>query len=343
MKNKSSLIVQVSDTSDLDKITKDTKYINLDITNPDHDVIAYFLENGENYLYSDKIVDNLGYTYASYEDFVNAERIIDLIYTNMPNNLTKLEVARYLYIKLAKYVSFDINSDYEKNTLYNLNLISKVNNLWSSLAIGSVTDKSISKIYYYLCRRLSVDSTIVMDESTKEYLNKLIISNQILLVNIFKDLPYIKANMQTRYFATYNEDISLDKKIKYIKSKYNDYYIDSSLKNIDYTKEDCIKLILSKTQKLINVDNITPTELSIIYSTIFTQYCPNYQIKINNLFLNNHGKFHFIMISYNDSHYSYNYRQKTFVKVSDSDIVNNLTIGKIGLYLNEYIPNINNY
>lgn len=343
MKNKSSLIVQISDISDLDKITKNTKYINLDITNLNYDIIKYFIENGSQYLYSDKIEDSRGYSYASYEDFTRAEQIIEAIYMDMPNNLTKIETARYLYIKLAKYVSFDINSDYEKNTLYDLNLISKVNNLWSSLALGSITDKSISKIYYYLCRRLSINNTIVIDENSKELQNKITIDSQVLIVNLYKDLPYIKANMQTRYFATYNEDIALDKKIKYLKSKYNDYFIDKELKNVDYTQEDCIKVILSKTQKIINISNISPVELSIIYNTIFDKYCPNYQIKINNLFLNNHGKFHFIMISYNDSHYSYNYRKKTFVKVNSSDIINSISIGKIGLYSNEYIPNINNY
>ena len=343
MKNNRSLIVQISDIKDLDKIKDDTKYLNLDITNLNHDIILYLKENGMNYLYSDKINNVLGYTYANYSDFIHAEEIIDLIYAKMPSNLSKLEIAKYLYVSLAKYVSFDINSDNEKNTMYNLNIISKVNNLWSSLAMGNISSKSVSKIYYYLCRRLLIDSDIVFNELNNEYQNTLIIDNQILKVDIFKDISYIKAKMKTRYFATYNEDIFLDKKIKYIKDKYNDYYLDKVLKNIDYTKNDCIKEILEKTQDIINVECITPNELRIIYDDIFNKYCPNYNIKINNLFLNSHGKFHFIMISCKDSHYSYNYRKKTFVKVDNNDIINNINIGKIGLYLNEYIPNINNY
>ena len=343
MKNTRSLIVKIENTKDLDKITKDTKYLNLDITNLNHDIITYFKENGTNYLYSDKINDILGYTYASYNDFVRAEEIIDLIYSKMPSDLSTLEMAKYLYINIAKHVSFDINSDYEKNALYNLDLIGKVNNLWSSLALGSVSSISISKIYYYLCRRISIDVDIIFNKETNEYQNKLIINNQVLKVNIFKDIPYIKAGMKTRYFATYNEDVYLDKKIKYIKDKYNDYYLDKALKNIDYTKEECIKEVLAKTQRIIDIDRINPNELNIIYYDIFKEYCPNYNIKINNLFLNNHGKFHFIMISCGDNHYSYNYRKKTFVKVNNTDIINNINIGKIGLYLNEYIPNINNY
>lgn len=343
MKNKSSLIVSVSSITDLDKITKDTKYINLDITNPSHDIISYFIEYGANYLYSDIIEGTKGYTYTTYSDFVKAENIIDVIYANMPNNLTKLEIAKYLYISIASCVSFDINSDSKKNELYNLSLISSVNNLWASLANGSVTDISASKIYYYLLRRLDIDASIVTDNDNKATLTKLEINNQILITDLFEDIPFIQCTMQTKFFATYNDDIELDKKIKYIKNKYNDYYLDKALKDIDYTKEDCVWLILCKTEKLIDIDRIKPVELSIIYKYIFDKYCPNYNIKINNLYLNNMVKKHFILISYNSSHYSYNYRKRTFVKVTDKDILENINIGKIGLYLGEYIPNINNY
>ena len=83
--------------------------------------------------------------------------------------------------------------------------------------------------------------------------------------------------------------------------------------------------------------------MSIIYKYIFDKYCPNYNIKINNLYLNEREKKHFIMISYNESHYSYNYKKKTFVEVTEEDIISNLEIGKIGLYKQENIPNISNY
>ena len=341
MKNKSSLTIQISDITDVDKITKNTKYINLDITNLSHDVINYFLEHGQKYLYSDKIDDVLGYTYASYDDFVRAEEIIDLIYAKMPSNLTKLEMAKYLYVNIGKYVTYDINSDYEKTPLYNLDLMSKVNNLWSSLALGRVNDKSASKIYYYLCRRLSINVDIV--KHNYEFLNKLVINNQMLVVNIFKDIPYIKIGMHTRFFATYNDDKLLDKKINYLRNEYKDYYIDRELKNIDYTNKDCVKEVLVRTKKLVNIDYINPTELSVIYNDIFEKYCANYNVKINNLFLNKNEKGHFIMISQDDDHYSYNYRKKTFVNVSKTDITYNLKMEKIGLYVGEYIPNVNNY
>ena len=147
--------------------------------------------------------------------------------------------------------------------------------------------------------------------------------------------------MQTRYFATYNTDILLDRKIRYIKKNYNDYYLDKSLKDIDYLKEDCLKDILTKTEKVLDLNTIKPAELAIILKDIFEKYCPNYDIQINNLYINNQNKFHFIIISYNNIHYSYNYKKKNFVKINSRDIFENLKEKKICLYQNELIPNIN--
>ncbi|MDO4394987.1 MAG: hypothetical protein Q4C23_03295 [Mycoplasmatota bacterium] len=340
MKNTRSLVVSISTIKDLDKIKDDTKYINIDITNVDHSVINYFLLNGENYLYSELIEGNVGYIYVNHQEFSNAEKIIENIYANMPNDLSQIAISKYLYISLAKRVFFDINISSDKNEICNLSLISNINNLWGSLSLGRVTNFSISKIYYYLCKRMNLDVSIVTNEDQSRVLNKLQIDSQCLIVDLFSDIPYIQANMQTKKFATYNDDLELDKSIKYIKNKYNDYYLDKSLKNIDYTKEDCLKEVLYKTQKIIDINTIKPVELSIIYKLIFDKYCPNYDIKINNLYLNNKNKCHFIMISYNDSHYSYNYKQKTFVKVSDKEIMKNFELGKIGLYQNELIPNL---
>ena len=343
MKNKSSLIVSISKINDIDKITKETKYINIDITNPNQEIISYFIKNGSSFMYSDIIESTPGYNYVSYNDFVMAESIIDKIYNDMPKNLTELEIAKYFYISIPKYVYFDINIDKFKSEIYNLSLMSTVNNIWGSLSSGRINDISASKIYYYLCRRVDINASIVIDEDNKQALTKLLIDNQILITDLFEDIPFIQCNMQTNHFATYNDDISLDKKIKYLKNKYNNYYLDKILKNIDYTKEECIYTILNITKDIINIDKIKPVELSVIYRYIFNKYCPNYNVKINNLYLNNENKNHFIIISYNNIHYSYNYKLQKFLKISDEDIIDNINDGKIGLYKGEFIPNINNY
>lgn len=340
MKNNRSLVVSVSTIKDIDKIKENTKYINIDITNCNHDIIDYFLKNGKNYLYSEIIDGTRGYIYVSYDEFSKAESIINAIYADMPNDLSKLEIARYLYTSIAKYVFFDINIIPEKNETYSFSLTSNINNLWGSLSLGRVTDISAAKIYYYLCRRLDIDISLEINHDTKEAYNKLIIENIVLNADLFQDIPYIQIKNPTKYFNPYNDDLELDKKVKYIKNKYTNSLIDKSLKNINYTNEFCIQDILYKTQSIIDIDLIKPIELSIIYKDIFSKYCPNYDIKINNLFLNNNGKSHFIMISYNNEHYSYNYKKKSFVKVNDNDLIENIKSGKIGLYLNEFIPNI---
>ena len=343
MNNKTSLIVSISKVSDLDKITKNTKYINIDITNITQNAISYFLKNGHSFMYSDLIESTPGYTYVSYDDFVIAENIIDKIYNNIPDNLNELALAKYLYTAIPQYVYFDINTDKLKSEIYNLSLMSTTNNIWGSLSSGRITPISAAKIYYYLCKRLGLDITIVMDEDNNQVLTKLIIDNQVLITDLFKDIPFIQCKMKTNYFATYNDDSELDKKIKYLKNKYNNYYLDKALKNIDYTKEACVYTILNNTKDIININSIKPVELSIIYKYIFDKYCPNYNIKINNLFLNSENKNHFLLISYNNTHYSYNYKQQKFIKISDEDIIDNLNEGKIGLYCGEFIPNINNY
>lgn len=340
MKNNRSIIVNISSINDLDKITNHTKYININITDCDHEVINFFLRNGESYLYSEIINNVSGYIYVSYQEFLKAENIINGIYANMPNDLTPLEMARYLYTTIPNYVSFDINLDREKNESSNLSLISSVNNIWGSIANGRVNDKSISKIYYYLCRRLGLDIDLLISNITNDIYTELHISKMSIITDLFNDIPFVQAKMKTLHFGTYNDDLSLDQTVKYIKNYYSDELIDKALKNIDYTTKTCIENILTKTTKILPIDKIKPTELSIIYNLIFAKYCPKYQIKINNLFLNTKDKNHFIIISHDDEHYSYNYKKKAFVKVTNLDLIDNLNNGRIGLYTDEFIPNL---
>ena len=59
-------------------------------------------------------------------------------------------------------------------------------------------------------------------------------------------------------------------------------------------------------------------------------------IIINNLYYNTKtGKKHFILISTEDKHYSYNYKTKSFDTLDDNILLEALNKGSIGLYLNE--------
>ena len=151
MKNNNSLIVHIKKLSDISLITPNTKYINIDITNYDHDIITYFIENGSEYLYSEIIDNHPGYIYVNYDEFIEAETIIDLLYANMPDNLTSLEMARYIYISLGKIVSFDMRYDIPPQFDINANeeeiLYSKKENFESYfLPAFYIVDKKKNKV-----------------------------------------------------------------------------------------------------------------------------------------------------------------------------------------------------
>ena len=58
----------MEDIKELNK-TPSVKYVNIDITNPNLDVIYYLIENGKDYSYSDLLDGQNGYIYVSYEIF----------------------------------------------------------------------------------------------------------------------------------------------------------------------------------------------------------------------------------------------------------------------------------
>lgn len=344
MKNKSPLIMSISTMEDIKTLesTPSVKYLNVDITNPNLEVVYYLLDNGENYSYADLLDGKNGYIYVSYEVFKEGQlELLDIINT-IPTNLNKLEIARYLYIKLGKTIGYDINVLPDKNETFNLQTINTINNIWGSIKNKKGTNISFVKIYLYLCRILNIDCDII--SVNNGYLkNVLTIDNKSILTDITGDIPLIQAGFKTNGFLGYNDNQELDKKVNYIKDDYNENIIEHELKNIDYNSTNLVETILTKTQKIINIDNIKPIELGIIYAIIFEKYCPNQDITINNLFINGiyNNKEHFILISTGDKHYSYNYTKSSFIEISSEEIIKNIESKKIGVYLNEKIPNLN--
>ena len=73
---------------------------------------------------------------------------------------------------------------------------------------------------------------------------------------------------------------------------------------------------------------------------IFKKYCPNYEIKINNLYILNeqNNKEHFIIINYDNKAYSYNYTKNSFIEIPIDELIKNIDEQKIGIYQNEVIP-----
>lgn len=319
------------------------KYINLDITNPNLEVIYYLIDNGKNYSYSDMLDGKNGYIYVSHEVFKESELMILDIINNIPINLDELEVARYLYIILGKTLGYDINILPDKNETFNLKDINTINNLWGCLSNQKGTNVSFTKLYLYLCRIMNIDCNLITMSKLGYLKNILTINGNKIITDITQDIPFIQANFKTKYFLGYNDNLKLDKKINYIKDYYSETKIEQALKDLDYSKENILKEILVKTQNIINASEIKPIELGITYDIIFEKYCPNYDISINNLFINDiyNNKEHFILISYNTKYYSYNYNKNSFVEISHDEIIRNLETNKIGIYLNEKIPFVN--
>lgn len=335
--NNSDIVVTIRNMKDIDNITNNTKYINLSIDSISCDVIDYFLLYGKDYSYSDTINGKNGFIYASFDMFKDSEYIINSIIDNMPNNLNEIEKIRYIYISLGKILCSDINIMDDKNEMVSFNKISTINNIWGALSKRKVVDASVSKIFMYICFRLGIKCELVSASIKGNIANKVYINNSFLIVDLFNDLHYIQSGSATRYFDKYNDDKVIDKKILYIKDEYTDICIDRALKNIDYTNENVVEEILNITSGILNINNIGTYELYKIYRSIFDKYAPNYDVRINNLFISNSldMKEHFALFSYNDNYYSYNYSRGTFISMDYNVLYDNIKNNRIGIYDDE--------
>lgn len=338
--NRETIILNIKNMDDIKNIENtNIKYLNIDIEKIDKEVISFLKEKGQKYLYAESINEKNGYIYVDYETFIIGQRIIDNIISNIPNNLNQIELAKYLYINIGKIIGYDINIIPEKNETFNFNNINMINNIWGSVAHFKATNQSYCKLYLYLCSLCNISCDIVTVNNKGYLCNKLTIDNNCLIVDLTSDIPFIQANFKTRHFANYNDELDLDKKIGYIKDDYNEMKIEKKLKSINQNNTNVIYDFLIDTQEIIKIENIKPIELGIIYDILFNRYCPNYNIHINNLYINvSNNKEHFILISYNKMYYSYNYNKKTFITISEKELINNIENEKIGIYLNEDIP-----
>lgn len=345
MKDSKQLRMNIRNMEDVKKLenNKDVKYINLDIMTPDLEVIYHLIDHGQKYSYSDLINDQKGYIYVSHEIFKQSMLFILDIINHIPSTLSEIEIARYLYITIGKNIGYDINILPDKNETFNFKTINIINNLWGSINITKGTNTSFCKLYLFLCRIMNIDCQIIRVGQLGYQKNILTIDNTNITVDLTQDIPFIQAGFKTNNFTGYNDNIEIDKKISYIKNTYNELLLEESLKHLDYTKEEIFQTILIKTQEIIKADTIKPIELGIIYDIIFSKYCPNHNITINNLYIkNNSNKEHFILITNDTKYYSYNYSRNSFVEIPKKELIKNIESKKIGTYLNEKIPYILN-
>ena len=343
MKDSKQLRMNITSMEDIKRLeqAKDVKYLNIDIMNPDLEVIYYLIDHGQKYSYSDLIDTKKGYIYVEHAIFKQAQLFILNIINHIPKLLSKLEIARYIYMTVGKNIGYDINILPDKNETFSLKNINIINNLWGSISLTKGTNISLTKLFLYLCRLMKIDCELISVGKLNYQKNTLTIDTTNIVVDITQDIPYIQAGFKTTNFPGYNDNLEIDKKVGYIKENYNELLIENNLKNLDYSKIDIFPTILTKTASIIKAECLKPIELGMIYDFIFNKYCPNQDITINNLYIKSEtNKEHFILISHKDKHYSFNYPKNSFVEVPKEELIKNIESKKIGTYLNEKIPNI---
>ena len=214
-----------------------------------------------------------------------------------------------------------------------------INNIWGSILLGKGTNISLTRLFLYLCRFMKLDCKMMVTSKLGYLKNLLTIQNRNIIVDITQDIPYIQAGFKTKNFVGYDDNRELDKKIGYIDKDYHEVEIDQVLRNREYIEKDVFSIILKETSSIIPIANIKPIELSIIYKDIFEKYLPNQDVQIYNLYINSFpSKEHFILISYQNHYYSFNYTKNIFVEISENEMKQNIEERKIGIYLNEKIP-----
>lgn len=345
MKDSKLLRMNINNMEDIKKLKKlpNIKYLNINLTTPDLEVIYYLIDNGQKYFYSELIDDAASCVYVPHDIFKQSQLFILDIINNIPTNLNELEIARYLYITIGKNLGYDINILPEKNETVRFKNFNIINNIWGSIKESKGTNISFCKLYLYLCSIMNINCQIITTSQLGYKKNILTIEDNNIIVDITQDIPYIQAGFKTRNFNGYNDVLEVDKKISYIKENYSEHIIDKSLKNLTSNPQTIFQNILLISQNIINAKNIKPIELGIIYDLIFTKYCPNYNIYINNLYIKNQNyKEHFLLITNEEKHYSYNYTKNSFVEIPIKELNKNFDSHKIGIYLNEKIPFIMN-
>lgn len=198
MKDKVPMIMSISTMEDIKKLKNSptVKYLNLDIQKPDLEVIYYLIENGEKYSYSDMLDGKKDYIYVSYEIFKSSQLLMLDIINSIPANLTELEIARYLYIKLGRTVGYDINVLPDKNETFNLKTINTIHNIWGSLNNLKGTNVSFAKTYLYLCRIMEIDCQLITVSKLGYLKNQLTINGKTIITDITQDIPFIQGGFK---------------------------------------------------------------------------------------------------------------------------------------------------
>lgn len=180
--------------------------------------------------------------------------LIESIRQNIPEGLTQLEIARYVYIELGKQRRFDHryyygNKETEKK-IYALSQESRIHpeKFYNKRTLICV---SLSNIYHSILKEFGIESRVISDDILLDghVMPVLEIDDEKrgkmrIKADLQRDLEYIQTGMETACFGTSDEFEQefdkideeelkeIDKKIGYIKDEYRDVEINEIKKEI---------------------------------------------------------------------------------------------------------------
>ena len=134
-------------------------------------------------------------------NFIDYDKIIE----DMPKELNQIEMARYIYIQLGKYFSYDekykiSENDEEKREIFDRDI--------EDIENDKVVCTSLSRIYERLLKRVGINAKTVLipGERLGHAVTEIEIDGRKYLTGLVRDLMRIKTGFKTNEFMIDNPD-----------------------------------------------------------------------------------------------------------------------------------------
>ena len=213
---------------------------------------------------------------------MDINKVSEHILNRMPEGLSKIEQARYIYIELGKLVSFDegywLGNRREKEKIYKLSRKVKE---FKDLKSNKVICVSLSKLYNYLLNKIGIEAIQESKEEGKfaHVYSVIIMDKKRCKVDLQKDLKNIQAKLRTMHFD--EEEIITPKGLEKIDEKIGYSYegektlkemLERIKKKIERSQnfKDKIKIILEEIGENENILKMGYTEKMYFYDKIIS-------------------------------------------------------------------------
>lgn len=175
----------ITTPENIEKVTEWAEKANIDLSKI-HDFDGFIQEIGKQ---------------KKQEKFIDYDKIL----SDMPNDLTQIEMARYIYIQLGKYFSYDeryitSESDNEKREIFDRDI--------EDIENDKVVCTSLSRIYENLLNRAGITAKTVLipGERLGHAFTELEIDGKKYFTGLIRDLMNIKTGFKTNEFMIDNPD-----------------------------------------------------------------------------------------------------------------------------------------